>query len=83
MRRCSWLNRTMIAKPSCSKENVVARATLDTATRNLDVAKQSVAAAKAEEERARLAYMVPCDASTVSRIEAGVKPGTEVRGRLR
>ena len=38
------------------KTNVVAQATLDTATRNLDVAKQSVAAAKAEEERARLAY---------------------------
>ncbi|MGB8124387.1 MAG: HlyD family secretion protein [Pseudolabrys sp.] len=38
------------------KANVVAQATLDTATRNLDVAKQSFAAAKAEEERARLAY---------------------------
>ena len=38
------------------KANVVAQATLDTATRNLDVAKQSLAAAKAEEERARLAY---------------------------
>ena len=38
------------------KENVVAQATLDTATRNLDAAKQSFAAAKADEERARLAY---------------------------
>src|SRR6478735_4479128 len=38
------------------KTNVVAQATLDTAARNLDVAKQSVAAANAEEERARLAY---------------------------
>ena len=38
------------------KANVVAQATLDTATRNLDAAKQTVAAAKAEEERARLAY---------------------------
>ena len=38
------------------KSNVVAQATLDTATRNLDVSKQSFAAAKAEEERARLAY---------------------------
>ena len=38
------------------KANVVAQATLDTATRNLDVSKQSFAAAKAEEERARLAY---------------------------
>jgi multidrug resistance efflux pump len=38
------------------KSNVVAQATLDTATRNLDAAKQSFAGAKAEEERARLAY---------------------------
>jgi len=38
------------------KANVVAQATLDTATRNLDVSKQTLAAAKAEEERARLAY---------------------------
>jgi multidrug resistance efflux pump len=38
------------------KANVVAQATLDTATRNLDAAKQSLTAAKAEEERARLAY---------------------------
>jgi multidrug resistance efflux pump len=38
------------------KQNVVAQATLDTATRNLDAAKQTVTAAKAEEERARLAY---------------------------
>ena len=38
------------------KANVVAQATLDTATRNLDVSKQSFAAAKAEEEGARLAY---------------------------
>jgi multidrug resistance efflux pump len=38
------------------KQNVVAQATLDTATRNLDAAKQSYTGAKAEEERARLAY---------------------------
>jgi multidrug resistance efflux pump len=38
------------------KTNVVAQATLDTATRNLDASKQSLAAAKAEEERAHLAY---------------------------
>jgi multidrug resistance efflux pump len=38
------------------KEKVVAQATLDTATRNLDAAKQSFTGAKAEEERARLAY---------------------------
>src|SRR5262249_12868739 len=38
------------------KANVVAQATLDTATRNLDAAKQGFAAAKADEDRARLAY---------------------------
>jgi multidrug resistance efflux pump len=37
-------------------KDVIARATLDTATRNLDAAKQTLAGAKAEEERARLAY---------------------------
>ena len=37
-------------------KDVIARATLDTATRNLDAAKQTIAGAKAEEERARLAY---------------------------
>ena len=37
-------------------KNVVARATLDTATRNLDAAKQTLTGAKAAEERARLAY---------------------------
>ena len=36
-------------------KDVIARATLDTATRNLDAAKQTLAGAKAEEERARLA----------------------------
>jgi multidrug resistance efflux pump len=36
-------------------KQVVARATLDTATRNLEVSKQSFAAAKAEEESARTA----------------------------
>jgi len=38
------------------KEKVVAQATLDTATRNLDASKQTLASAKAQEERARLAY---------------------------
>ena len=38
------------------EKNVVSKKTLDTATRNLDASKQSFAAAKAEEERARLAY---------------------------
>jgi multidrug resistance efflux pump len=38
------------------KQNVIAQATLDTATRNLDAAKQGFTGAKAEEERARLAF---------------------------
>ncbi len=38
------------------KNSVVAQATVDTATRNLDAAKQAFTGAKAEEERARLAY---------------------------
>lgn len=37
-------------------KDVIARAALETATRNLDAAKQTLAGAKAEEERARLAY---------------------------
>lgn len=38
------------------EKKVVAQAALDTATRNLDAAKQGYTGAKAEEERARLAY---------------------------
>jgi hypothetical protein len=38
------------------QKRVIAQATLDTASRNLDVAKQSLAAAQAAEERARLSY---------------------------
>src|SRR5262252_2341171 len=38
------------------EKNVIAKATLDTYTRNLDAAKQTLAAAQAEQERARLAY---------------------------
>ncbi|MBX9824157.1 MAG: HlyD family secretion protein [Xanthobacteraceae bacterium] len=37
-------------------KNIVAKATLDTYTRNLEASKQTLAAAKADEERARLAY---------------------------
>jgi multidrug resistance efflux pump len=37
-------------------KNIIARATLDTFTRNLEAARQSLSGAKAEEERARLAY---------------------------
>jgi multidrug resistance efflux pump len=38
------------------ERNVVARAALDTFTRNLEASKQTFAASKAEEEKARLAY---------------------------
>jgi multidrug resistance efflux pump len=38
------------------KRNVIAQATLDTAARNLEASRQSYTGAKAEEERARLAY---------------------------
>jgi multidrug resistance efflux pump len=38
------------------EKNVIAKATLDTYTRNLDAAKQTLAGAKAEQERARLSY---------------------------
>ena len=39
------------------EKKVIAQATLDVYTRNLEAAKQTYAAAKADEERARLAYM--------------------------
>lgn len=53
-------------------KGVVAQATLDTATRNLDAARQSVAGAKAEEERARLAYSseINGENTTVARLRA-------------
>jgi multidrug resistance efflux pump len=38
------------------QKNVIAQATLDTYTRNLETARQSLSGARAEEERARLAY---------------------------
>jgi multidrug resistance efflux pump len=38
------------------EKKVIAQATLDTAVRNLDASKQALAGARAEEERARLAY---------------------------
>jgi multidrug resistance efflux pump len=51
------------------EKNVVAQATLDTATRNLDAAKQAMAEASAAEDRARQAYgaMVDGEHSTIVR----------------
>jgi multidrug resistance efflux pump len=43
------------------KKNVVAQATLDTATRNLDAAKQTTAEATAAEDRARQGYGATVD----------------------
>ncbi len=53
-------------------KKVIAQATLDTATRNLDAAKQSLAGARAEAERARLAYSSNIEGvnTTVARLQA-------------
>ena len=54
------------------EKRVIARATLDTYTRNLETAKQSLTGARAEEERARLAYSSNIDGvnTTVARLSA-------------
>ncbi len=49
------------AQATLFEKNVIAKATLDTATRNLDAAKQSVAEAAAAEDRARQAYGATVD----------------------
>ena len=54
------------------KKNVIAQATLDTATRNVDAAKQGLAAAEAAAEGARLAYESQIGGvnTTVARLQA-------------
>src|SRR6476660_162032 len=54
------------------ERKVVAQATLDTATRNLEASKQTWTGAKAEEERARLAYSSNIEGvnTTVARLTA-------------
>jgi multidrug resistance efflux pump len=54
------------------EKNVIAKATLDTFTRNLDTARQSLTGARAEEERARLAYTSNIEGvnTTVARLRA-------------
>src|SRR6516165_8349997 len=54
------------------QKRVIAQATLDTYTRNLETAKQSLAGAQAEEERARLAYSSNIDGvnTTVARLSS-------------
>ena len=56
------------------EKKVIAQATLDTFTRNLETAKQSLAGARAEEERARLAYSSNIEGvhTTVARLTAEV-----------
>jgi multidrug resistance efflux pump len=54
------------------EKKVIAQATLDTFTRNLETAKQSLTGARAEEERARLAFSSNIDGvnTTVARLQA-------------
>jgi multidrug resistance efflux pump len=54
------------------EKRVIAQATLDTFTRNLETARQSLAGARAEEERARLAYSSNIEGvnTTVARLRA-------------
>jgi multidrug resistance efflux pump len=54
------------------EKKVIAQATLDTFARNLETARQSLAGARAEEERARLAYTSNIDGinTTVARLTA-------------
>src|SRR5262245_63854007 len=54
------------------QKRVIAQATLDTFTRNLETARQSLAGTKAEEERARLAYSSNIEGvnTTVARLGA-------------
>jgi multidrug resistance efflux pump len=54
------------------EKKIIAQATLETFTRNLETAKQSLAGARAEEERARLAYSSNIDGvnTTVARLTA-------------
>src|SRR5262249_27753488 len=54
------------------QKRVIAQATLDTYTRNLETARQSLTGAKAEEERARLAYSSNIDGvnTTVARLRS-------------
>ena len=54
-------NRITTLRRRCSRKTSSRKATLDTATRNLDAAKQSVAEAAAAEDRARQAYGATVD----------------------
>ena len=72
MRNSSWRSRTTIGRLELFEKKIIAQATLDTFTRNLETARQSLAGARAEEERARLAYTSNIDGvnTTVARLTA-------------
>lgn len=57
------------------EKKVIAQATLDTASRNLEAARQSLAGAEAAQERARLAYSSDIDGvnTTVARLQADLR----------
>ncbi len=72
MRSSSWRSRTTTGKPSCSKRGSSRRRRSIPITRNLETARQSLTGARAEEERARLAYSSNIDGvnTTVARLRA-------------
>ena len=65
-------SRTTDRQNELFQKRVIARATLDTFTRNLETSRQTFAGAKAEEERARLAYSSNIEGvnTTVARLRA-------------
>ena len=66
------------------EKKIIAQATLDTFTRNLETAKQSLVGARAEEERARLAYSSNIEGvnTTVARLQLRTRR-CPVRSRVR
>jgi multidrug resistance efflux pump len=60
------------------EKKVIAQAALDTSTRNLETAKQTLAGSRAEEERARLAYSSNIGGvnTTVARLQAELSDAT-------
>ena len=69
---CSEAQQTYDRQAELFEKKVVAQATLDTATRNLEASRQTWTGAKAEEERARLAYSSNIEGvnTTVARLQA-------------
>src|SRR6516164_11253798 len=59
MRNSNWRSGTTIGKPRCSKSGSSHRRPSTPFTRNLETSRQSLAGARAEEGRARLASTMP------------------------